>query len=147
MVIDVINFNFEHDDGKILDHFEDCDCIILGPSRVGKTPLCFYLGYFGIKALNIPLVPEINLNIYKELPRRKCFGLIRSVESLKKFRSTREKYLGISSNYATESRIFKELEYANNIYESIRCPIIDLDNYSNEEAAEFIKDRINFKEE
>lgn len=147
MSLDVFNFNFQHDDGKILEHFDECDCIILGPSRVGKTPLCFYLGYFGIKALNIPLVPEINLNIYKSLPRRKCFGLIRSVDSLKKIRLTREKFLGLSSNYSHEERIFYELEHANNIYNEIRCPIISLDEYSVEEASLFIKKRIGFKEE
>lgn len=147
MILDAINFNFQHDDGKILEHFDECDCIILGPSRVGKTPLCFYLGYFGIKAMNIPLVPEVNLNIFGSLPRRKCFGLVRSVESLKNIRKTREKYLGLESNYSSDKRIFQELEYANSIYEDIRCPILNLDEFSVEEASEFIKKRIDFKEE
>ncbi|MDY3946736.1 MAG: kinase/pyrophosphorylase [Ezakiella sp.] len=144
MNLDVFNFNFQYDDGKVLNDYDSCDCIILGPSRVGKTPLCFYLGYFNIKAMNIPLVPEIALKDIDMLPRKKCFGLIRSVEAISNFRISREEFLGLKTNYSSEKRIFEELEYAREIYGLIRCPIINLDEVSIEEASELIKKRINF---
>lgn len=71
---------------------------------------------------------------------------MRSVESLKKIRQTREKFLGLEL-IILKTRIFFELEFSNNIYNEIRCPIINLDEYSVEEASEFIKKRIGFKEE
>ena len=117
---------------------------MLGPSRVGKTPLSFYMGYFDLKVCNIPLVPEANLTeMFKSLPREKTFGLTRSVESIRKHRLSREENLGISSNYASEERIFDELMYAHDIYKTLRIPIIDLDKMAIEEATVFISKRIS----
>ncbi len=134
----------DYDDGKILSDLNDADVILLGPSRVGKTPLSFYMGYFDLKVCNIPLVPEANLTeMLKSLPREKTFGLTRSVESIRKHRLSREENLGISSNYASEERIFDELMYAHDIYKTLRIPIIDLDKMAIEEATVFISKRIS----
>ena len=122
----------DYDDGKILSNLNDADVILLGPSRVGKTPLSFYMGYFDLKVCNIPLVPEANLTeMLKSLPREKTFGLTRSVDSIRKHRLSREDNLGISSDYASEKRIFDELTYAHDIYNTLRIPIIDLNKMHN----------------
>lgn len=144
--MDIKTFDFccEYDDGKVLSNFDSCDVILLGPSRVGKTPLSFYMGYFNIKACNIPLVPEANIdNVLKFLPKEKTFGLIREVDSIRKHRITREKDLGIKSDYSSEKRILEEIMYAHEIYDKLRIPIIDLDKTAIEEATIFISKRIS----
>lgn len=35
--------------------------MLVGLSRTSKTPLCMYLANKGIKAINIPLVPEVDV--------------------------------------------------------------------------------------
>lgn len=144
MDIETFDFCYEYDDGKILSNFDKCDVILLGPSRVGKTPLSFYMGYFNLKACNIPLVPEANINnILKILPREKTFGLIRDSLSIRKHRLSRERDLGIKSDYSSEKRILEELMYAHDIYDKLRIPIIDLDKMAIEEATIFISKRIS----
>ncbi|MDO5716551.1 MAG: kinase/pyrophosphorylase [Tissierellia bacterium] len=143
MNFDCFQFNERYDDGKLIEDIETADCIILGPSRVGKTPLCYYLGYLGIQAANIPLVPEIPWNRkLADLPRKKIIGLIRKPESLVQIRKTREQFLGLESNYGSLERVFSELEYVQDIYHQLRIAILSMDDYSIEEAAEFIKNRI-----
>ena len=38
--------------------WDECDIMLIGPSRAGKTPLSFYLAQRGFKVANYPLVPE-----------------------------------------------------------------------------------------
>lgn len=139
--------NFEYaitfDDGKKLEDIQNSDVIILGPSRAGKTPLCFYLAFFNIKACNIPIVPNMNIeNILSLLPKNKLFGLIRSTESLQSIRKTRSKYLGVAGDYINPEKIFEELENCLNLYNTLKIPVIDMDKTSIEEASIFIQNRI-----
>lgn len=143
MDLKIFEYCFQYDDGKTMEGLESADVIILGPSRVGKTPLCFYLSYMGIKAMNIPLFPELNFDcsILSDY-RKKTFGLTRTVDSLRDRRITREKSLGMNTNYSDTMRIIDELDYAENIYKKLGIPTIDLDKTAIEEASDFISDRI-----
>ena len=47
-----------HDDGKKNEDLQMADIILLGVSRVSKTPTSIYLANRGYKTLNIPLVLE-----------------------------------------------------------------------------------------
>ncbi len=61
--IEALNFTLEHDDGQNIDTIIKSEIILVGVSRTSKTPTCIYLANQGIKAANIPLVPN------QELPR------------------------------------------------------------------------------
>src|SRR5690349_3181713 len=77
--INATNYALSHDDGVDVT-YSDAEVILVGVSRVGKTPTCLYLAlHFGVKAGNYPLTPE-DLEA-QELPvklrphRAKLFGL------------------------------------------------------------------------
>ena len=66
--INATNYALTHDDGVDVN-YDDADLILVGVSRVGKTPTCLYLAlHFGVKAGNYPLTEE-DLGS-GELPRR-----------------------------------------------------------------------------
>ncbi len=57
--IRAIEFTSSHDDGAGLETINDADIVLSGISRTSKSPTCFYLAHRGLRAANIPFVPEI----------------------------------------------------------------------------------------
>jgi regulator of PEP synthase PpsR (kinase-PPPase family) len=56
--IAAMDFAMRHDDGQFVDELEDADVVLVGVSRTSKTPTCVYLANRGLKAGNVPLVPD-----------------------------------------------------------------------------------------
>lgn len=134
-------YAIENDDGKTFDNVLSADVIILGPSRSGKTPLCYYLASLGLNAINIPLVPEVDqFDTIKTFDRNKMIGLIQDEEYLCKIRKERDKDLGIAgkSNYSSLERVFYENEYARELYDKLGILVISMYGKSIEEVSNTI---------
>lgn len=134
-------YAIENDDGKTFDNILSADVIILGPSRSGKTPLCYYLASLGLNAINIPLVPEVDqFDMIKDLDRSKMIGLIQDEEYLSKIRRERDKDLGITgiSKYSSLERVFFENEYAREMYSKLGILVISMYGKSIEEVSNSI---------
>jgi [pyruvate, water dikinase]-phosphate phosphotransferase / [pyruvate, water dikinase] kinase len=136
--IEAVDFAVQYDDGKQSAGLAKADVVIVGVSRTSKTPLCMYLAYKGLKAANIPLVPEVSPpeELFALSPR-KVIGLIVKPALLMEVRKERLKSLGLAQNvdYANMGRINAELEYAAEIIEKIGCLTIDVTNKAVEETA------------
>ena len=74
--IEAMEFAMQYDDSKDYRGLKNADVVLVGLSRTSKTPLCMYLANKGIKAINIPLVPEVGVpeELY-EIDKKKIFGL------------------------------------------------------------------------
>lgn len=99
--IEAINYSLAHDDGQSNQNLADADVILVGVSRVGKTPTSLYLAMqYGLKAANYPLIPEDfeRGQLPKDLiaRRSKIFGLMIDPERLSEIRNERRP----GSNYA-----------------------------------------------
>jgi regulator of PEP synthase PpsR (kinase-PPPase family) len=99
--IEAINYSLAHDDGQSNQNLADADVILVGVSRVGKTPTSLYLAMqYGLKAANYPLIPEDfeRGQLPKDLisHRPKIFGLMIDPERLSEIRNERRP----GSNYA-----------------------------------------------
>lgn len=139
--IDVIEFAVKYDDGKDATGILMADVVVIGVSRTSKTPLCMYLAHKYLKAANMPLVPEVDppKELFTINPKR-IFGLTINPEILVAIRKERLKSLGLDSNaiYATEQRVQKEIEYAEEVMKKIGCTIINVTNKAVEETANII---------
>lgn len=136
--MEAIEYAVRFDDGKEYLGLSKADIVIIGVSRCSKTPLCTYLAYQGIKAANVPLVPETPLpeDLFK-VARHKIFGLTIKPEHLCEIRKNRMSHLGMvqSTRYANLSRVQKELDFAHTIMKELGCPIIDVTHRGVEETA------------
>lgn len=136
--VEAIEFAVKFDDGKEPRGLLRADIVITGVSRASKTPLCMYLAHKGLKAANIPLVPEITPppELFK-IPPSKVVGLTINPTLLYEIRKERLKAMGLSptADYANWQRIMEELNYAEGIMRKIGCPIIDVTNKATEETA------------
>jgi len=145
--IEAMNFVMRHDDGQQPDHIYDADVIVLGVSRTSKTPTCMYLANRGIKAANIPLVPERPpLVDFSKLKANLVVGLTLQADRLVDIRRNRQRMLGLEESkvrgsgryggdYAEIERVREELRFARRLFGRHGWPVIDVTRRSVEETA------------
>ena len=137
--IEAMEFAMQYDDSKDYRGIKNADVMLVGLSRTSKTPLCMYLANKGIKAINIPLVPEVGVpdELY-EIDKKKIFGLTINPLQLIEIRKKRlDKFNKISSDieYAGDARILEEFEFADRIMRKIGCKTIDVTQRAIEDTA------------
>jgi len=133
--INATNYALSHDDG-IDVVYDDAEVILVGVSRVGKTPTCLYMAlHYGVKAANYPLTEEDLDNL--ELPKRlvghkkKLYGLSIDAQRLAQVREARRP----GSRYAKIEQCRRELELADKIFRREGIPVQSTTNTSIEEIA------------
>ena len=134
--IEAIRYTLEHDDGVSRKDWERADIVLVGVSRVGKTPTCLYLALqYGINAANYPLIPE-DLS-RGTLPgqisdiRQKLFGFTVEPGRLHQMRSERKP----DSEYASLRNCQHEVRAAEALMCRAGVPYLDASNKSIEELA------------
>lgn len=137
--IEAMEFAMQYDDSKDYRGLKNADVVLVGLSRTSKTPLCMYLANKGIKAINIPLVPEVEIpkELY-EIGKHKVFGLTINPLQLIEIRKRRlDKFHRIPSNieYAGDARILEEFDYADKIIKKLGCKTIDVTQRAIEDTA------------
>jgi hypothetical protein len=140
--IDAMHYVLAHDDGQAQPGLAEADVVLVGVSRSSKTPTCFYLANRGIKAANVPLVP--NLPSPPGLEEVKCpvIGLTLAPEALIDIRRHRLRLIGgrgeqaqDASGYIDEDAVKAELLWARRFCNSHGWPTIDVTRRSIEETA------------
>ena len=145
--IEAMEFAMQYDDSKDYRGLKNADVVLVGLSRTSKTPLCMYLANKGIKAINIPLVPEVGVpDELFEIDKKKIFGLVIDPLQLIEIRKRRlDKFQRISATieYAGDARVLEELEYSDKILKRLGCKIIDITKRAIEDTALIILDQVN----
>lgn len=116
--IDAINFSVAHDDGQRVEELPLADLVLLGVSRVGKTPLSMYLAMLGWKVANVPMAPEIRppTELFA-VDAQRVFGLMIEPTQLLLHRRARQAALGIEAGaYVERQSIAEELREANRFF-------------------------------
>jgi regulator of PEP synthase PpsR (kinase-PPPase family) len=134
--IEAINYSLAHDDGQSNQNLADADVILVGVSRVGKTPTSLYLAMqYGLKAANYPLIPEDfeRGQLPKDLiaHRSKIFGLMIDPERLSEIRNERRP----GSNYAKLENCRYEINEATDMMRRQSIPWVLTTSKSIEEIA------------
>ena len=148
--IEAMEFAIKYDDAKDNSGIEKADVVIVGLSRTSKTPLCMYLANKGIKAINIPLVPEVEVpkELFDISPKR-VFGLTIDPLRLIDLRKKRiDGYTTIYNNihYYNDARILDELEFSDKVMRKLNCKVIDVSKIAIEETALIIMNDLGYKD-
>lgn len=167
--IAALDYAISHDDGAsggvagtrtLVERLKQADVILTGISRTSKTPTCVYLAYRGIKAANVPLLPnrdpppELFDAMDEGVP---VIGLTASPARLAHVRGQRLESLGgfggplpggpqpaaidstpgrpSAGDYADLGRIRAEVADARLFFQRHRIPVIDVTRRSIEETA------------
>lgn len=134
--MDAVNFGLATDDGLATERLNQAGLILVGVSRVGKTPTALYLAlHYGIRTANYPLTPEdmassqLPQSLQAHLPRLR--GLTVSAERLIQIRQARYP----DSRYASREQCEQELAAAEALFRHHHIPVIDSTRMSVEEIA------------
>src|SRR5262249_34509200 len=130
-----------HDDGQALAGINEADVVLVGVSRSSKTPTSFYLANRGVKAANVPLVP--NLPLPEELDRLSVpvIGLTIEVEALIEIRRHRLRLIGAgqvrqdAGEYIDPEAVKAELVWARRFCTQKGWPVVDVTRRSIEETS------------
>lgn len=136
--IEAMQFALAHDDGQSTHDLDRADVILVGVSRTSKTPTCIYLANRGLKAANVPFVPEVPLPAELLTARRPLIvGLTNDPGRLVQVRRNRLKLLdqGRETDYVDPEAVRAEVETARRFFNSRKWPIIDVSRRSIEETA------------
>jgi [pyruvate, water dikinase]-phosphate phosphotransferase / [pyruvate, water dikinase] kinase len=133
--INATNFSLANDDGTGGD-YAHADVILVGVSRVGKTPTCVYMALqYGVFAANYPLTDDDlengRLPARLESFRNKLFALTIAPERLQQIRTERRP----ESRYASRQQVAYELRTAEALFTRYAIPSLDTTECSIEEIA------------
>jgi hypothetical protein len=141
--IDAIHYVLAHDDGQSQAGLAEADVVLVGVSRSSKTPTSFYLANRGIKAANVPLVPNLPEPPGLEEPTAPVIGLTLDAEALIEIRRHRLRMIGVgggamrhdSGEYVDLETVKGELLWARRMCVRRGWPVIDVTRRSIEETA------------
>jgi [pyruvate, water dikinase]-phosphate phosphotransferase / [pyruvate, water dikinase] kinase len=139
--LEAIEYSMQHDDGARTDELDDAEIVLVGISRVGKTPLSMYLAVLGWKVANIPLVKEVPPpeGLFK-LDRRRVIGLIVEAEQIAARRRHRQRRTGMAfgSRYFNQESTEDEVEWARRLFRRHGWATVNITDKSIEESADEI---------
>lgn len=135
--IDAVEYALRHDDGRDAEHLKEADIVLIGLSRVSKTPTSFYLAQEGFKVANVPIIPDIPLpEELFEIDQHKVVCLTIEPEVLQKIRKVRQKKSGLNPGYSDFKKVFAEVEHVRDLMKKNRnWKVVDTTNKSIEETS------------
>ncbi|MGI9585964.1 MAG: pyruvate, water dikinase regulatory protein [Acidimicrobiia bacterium] len=139
--LDAVEYALATDDGLGLEHYRSADVIVIGVSRVGKTPTCLYLAMqYGIRAANFPLTPDmLEDRVLPEVLHAhtdRLFGL--TIDPVQLFQIRRKRRPDTS--YASLERCAEEVEISEWLFRTKRIPSLNTTVRSIEEITATIID-------
>jgi regulator of PEP synthase PpsR (kinase-PPPase family) len=133
-----IDYTLRHDDGQRPHELSKADVVLVGVSRASKSATCFYLAYEGVRAANVPLVPDIEPPAQLlRLPENRVIGLRVNVSRLLNIREHRvaSMNLGPLEDYLDKRSVAREVNHANRLMEERGWRGIDVSYMAIEEIA------------
>ncbi len=136
--IEAMDWALAHDDGQRAEEYDQSDVVLVGVSRTSKTPTCLYLANRGVRAANVPFVPDIPLpDILDRLEQTLVIGLTNDPKRLVELRRARLALLQQAEEtpYIDPELVRAEITGARRYFTERSWPVIDVTRRSIEETA------------
>lgn len=147
--IEAMEFTAQHDDGRI-ESVDKADIVLVGVSRVGKTPAAIFLGSLGYKVANIALAPQMKIpEIISDLPavaltcQPRALWTIRT-RRFEKFQRALAAHGERPLDYYDLPAVTREVRWAEEEMRKRNIPIIDVTELTVEEIAARVKRELHF---
>jgi regulator of PEP synthase PpsR (kinase-PPPase family) len=132
-----LEFAMQHDDSRRIEEIGKADIILVGISRVSKSPTALFLAYRGFRAANISIVPGTGLPPALENHRPKnVVAFTIEPQKLAQIRKRRFADWKIEeSPYEDLQSVVREVQEAERIYEEKGWPVINTTGLAVEETS------------
>jgi regulator of PEP synthase PpsR (kinase-PPPase family) len=135
--IEAMDFTLEHDDSLGLETLREADIVIVGVSRVSKSPTALYLGSRGFKVANVSIAPATGFPpVLAKISKKKIIALTTQPKRLHEIRTERAKRMGSTgTEYDDLQGIIAELVAAEAEYRKRGYAILDVTHMTIEHTA------------
>ncbi len=136
--MEAMDFALSHDDGQSTSELYTADIILVGVSRTSKTPTCLYLANRGVKAANVPYVPNCPLPPeLDQVTTPLIIALTKDPARLVQVRRNRLRSLkqGETTEYVDPEVVQAEVTEARRLFARKQWPVIDVTRRAIEETA------------
>ena len=134
--VEAMEFTAEHDDGRNLASVTEADIVLIGLSRVSKSPTSFLLGSMGLRTANVSIVREVGFPRELSRVKRRIVALTMQPRLLSDIRRRRLAESGIEGTpYSDLQSVIHEVMWAEQNYRERGYPIIDTTGRTIEEVS------------
>ncbi|MGD9636475.1 MAG: kinase/pyrophosphorylase, partial [Pirellulales bacterium] len=135
--IEAMDFTLEHDDSLGLETLREADIVIVGVSRVSKSPTALYLGSRGFKVANVSIAPATGFPpVLAKISKKKIIALTTQPKRLHEIRTERAKRMGSpGTEYDDLQGIIAELVAAEAEYRKRGYAMLDVTHMTIEQTA------------
>ena len=137
--MEAIEFAVAHDDGRNPHELAEAEIVLIGVSRVGKTPLTIYLSMLGWKVANVPIVRDIAPpeELFGLDPRR-VVGLTIAPSHVRTHRRLRGRRIGVpkKASYTGVTEISEEIATLRRLCRKHGFTVVDVTDKPIEESAD-----------
>ncbi len=141
--IQAMEFTAQHDDSRRIDTIHEADVVVIGLSRVSKSPTSTFLGSMGFKVANVSMARE--LGFPKQLYRVRKRVVAFTVQPKLLHETRQKRFEEFSKNiddggmqelgYTNLRSVISEVVWAESEYRKRNYPIIDITGNTVEETA------------
>jgi [pyruvate, water dikinase]-phosphate phosphotransferase / [pyruvate, water dikinase] kinase len=139
--LDAIDYTLKHDDGSRSHELNRAHVVLAGVSRASKSSTCFFLAYEGIRAANVPLIPNQPVPpALLKLDPKKVIGLHINALRLRNVREVRVKTFGgeFLEDYLDKREVAHEVIAAKKLMDEHGWRSIDTSYMAIEEIAKAV---------
>ena len=149
--IAAMEFTAQHDDNQRIETAREADVVILGASRMSKSPTSTYLSFLGYKVANIALAPQVDPPPeLKKIRKDRMIGFTMQPKRLSEIRQQRfrEHVVAIEETahpelaYGNLRDVIKEVVWLNSVYKHLGIQVLDVTEHTIEETAARIINRL-----
>lgn len=135
--INAMEFSLEHDDGLGLGTIDEAEIVIVGVSRVSKSPTAIYMGSRGFKTANVSISPQTGFpNELSKARRGRVVAFTLQPARLQQIRTQRMQGAGVEGTEYDDLRaVIREVMAAEAEYRKRGYPVIDITDMTIEQTA------------
>ncbi|MDP3980511.1 MAG: pyruvate, phosphate dikinase/phosphoenolpyruvate synthase regulator [Chlamydiota bacterium] len=143
-MIEAVEFTIEHDDSRNLNDLALADIVLVGISRVSKTPTSVFLAMKGYKIANVSLTSVDTVpKQLQQLTKSNVVALTIQPKKLVEIRSRRIDAWGIkASDYSDLQSVIHEIMSFETYYRERAWPIVDITHLTVEETAALVINKL-----
>lgn len=142
-----LEFTLQHDDSRRIEDLPKADIVLVGLSRVSKSPTALFLAYRGFLAANVSIVPEQGLPEPLQNPKLKnVVALTLQPKRLSEIRTRRFSQWDLKEfDYTDLPNIIREVMAVEKIYKKKGWPVIDTTHLAVEEISTLCLSALHLK--
>lgn len=151
--IEAMEFTAQHDDNRRLDSIDEADIVIVGLSRVSKSPTSTWLGAKGFKVANVAIAREVGFPEELDKVMRRTVAFTCRPKDL--FEIRKRRFEGFQKEieaqevddlpYYDLKSVVREVSWANREFKKRGYPIIDITGQTVEELAALVLTDLKIK--